>query len=51
MKIQVTIPDDIEVELQVFKARNKLITKADAINVILAEKFGLKFYPQELEKN
>lgn len=44
------IPDDIEVELQVFKARNKLVTKADAINVILAEKFGLKFNSQNKEK-
>jgi len=42
MKIQIDIPQYINIQLKIYKLENKLRSIGDAVNIILEEKFGKK---------
>ncbi len=39
IKLQVNIPEDINIQLKIYKLKNNLITIADGVNRILLEYF------------
>jgi len=39
MKLQLDIPENINMQLKIYKLKHKLVTIGDAVNKILEEKF------------
>lgn len=42
MKLQLDVPEDINIELKIYKLKHKLVTIGDVVNEILAEKFKIE---------
>ena len=51
MKLQVDIPEDINIQLKIYKIKHKFVTMGDVVNKLLAEKFGIKLEKKENDNN
>ena len=51
MKLQLDIPEDINLQLKIYKLKHKLVTIGDAVNKILEEKFSKKEVKEKTNGN